>query len=467
MKSSTAKKVYIFAIVFIGICIFGLMLFFNFRTTLLVDDYAYFYIFPDDDESTGVNALHPPLDSPPVQSVKDIFASMAGHRQSMNGRVIPHGLVQFFLWVSPALFKVVNSAVFVLQLFLILYSAKLMLGGNKKEYVFKAVLLCAVFAALYLYMPAFGQVNLWLDGAVNYLWGSTASILYIVCILKLYVFNDPAKPRGIFPALICCVLGFAAGSWTENSGGALIIFMLGVIAAKLIYKEKITAGLIISAVCLISGFIFLLSAPAEMLNKVGDGFNVKQLYTGVTKIVVHVKELFWPLCIATVVLFVCCLLLYEDKKKTTYVFILIVAALAAAFCLAIGTYIQDRSFFFTVSILVLADAMMCAMLIDKKRELIFSMLAVLLLFLPEKIFGGISDIRYTYSCMKANEAYIAENVENGIYDISIPYVPSGTKYSAGYGLKYLDNDPDNWPNCYMAKYFGADRISCLNAGKTE
>ena len=67
---------YIFAAVLL--CVFAVMLVFNFVTPLLDDDFAYAFSFSDFER---------------IESIKSIFPSMSAHRSLANGRVVSHFLV--------------------------------------------------------------------------------------------------------------------------------------------------------------------------------------------------------------------------------------------------------------------------------------------------------------------------------------------------------------------------------------
>ena len=73
---------------------FAMMLLCNHWTDLIADDYRYCFSYADDTR---------------IESVAQIFPSMAAHRQSMNGRVVPHFLVQLFLMLPKGIFDVVNA----------------------------------------------------------------------------------------------------------------------------------------------------------------------------------------------------------------------------------------------------------------------------------------------------------------------------------------------------------------------
>ena len=63
-----------------------------------------------------------------------------------------------------------------------------------------------LFCLLWIYTPSFGQVFLWLDGALNYLW----SVLFSLLMLKVYAgkFRDDRElPKALVlavPAVLLC-----------------------------------------------------------------------------------------------------------------------------------------------------------------------------------------------------------------------------------------------------------------------
>ena len=72
--SRTAQKLpYLLVFLFLFVC--------NVLTKYMVDDFAYLYSFQNGQR---------------IESIFDIFPSMYAHAQYMNGRLIPHFLVQLF-----------------------------------------------------------------------------------------------------------------------------------------------------------------------------------------------------------------------------------------------------------------------------------------------------------------------------------------------------------------------------------
>ena len=78
--------------------VFLLLLYCNLHTDLVADDYRYCFSFADGSR---------------ISAVRQIFPSMAAHRLSMNGRLIPHFLVQLFLMAPKAVFNLVNALMFL------------------------------------------------------------------------------------------------------------------------------------------------------------------------------------------------------------------------------------------------------------------------------------------------------------------------------------------------------------------
>ena len=72
---------------------------------------------------------------------------------------------------------------------------------------------------------------------------------------------------------------------------------------------------------------------------------------------------------------------------------------------------------------------------------------------------GVRDIQRTHYLLGFNEQIILDALAAGEKDIQVPRPYAQTKYSALEGLAYLNTeDVTDWPNVYMAKYYGADTM---------
>ena len=177
--------------------IFLIMLFCNFNTNLVADDYMYCFSFADNSR---------------IESVADIFPSMAAHRHSMNGRVVAHFMVQLFLMLPKAVFNIFNAAFFTALVWLIYYISRQDSSHN--------TLLClCIFGLIWVLQPQFGQVYLWFDGAINYLWCAVFCLVWLIpWINKFLRDKNPNRTTQFFYILFSVIVG----AFSENASVALI-----------------------------------------------------------------------------------------------------------------------------------------------------------------------------------------------------------------------------------------------------
>ena len=143
----------------IAATVFVAMLVLNLLTPMIADDYRYAYRF---DTLTR------------LQSVWDIFPSLAAHASILNGRYVPHFFVQLFLLMPRPIFAVVNALCFMA----LLMGMYRLIKPAQAQYDSKVLLM--VSGATFLFPPVFGQSFLWLCGATNYLWCDALMIWALV-----------------------------------------------------------------------------------------------------------------------------------------------------------------------------------------------------------------------------------------------------------------------------------------------
>ena len=145
-----------------SIILFFTALLFNHWTPYAADDYSYMFNLSDGSRMT---------------SIGQIFSSLAVHYTKYgNGRLISHFFVMLFLIGSKWIFNLVNAFIFVLLILSIYH-----LTSHKKAC--SLLLFFAIPTLLWLYMPAYGQIFLWLDGSINYMW----SYLFALLFLSVYI----------------------------------------------------------------------------------------------------------------------------------------------------------------------------------------------------------------------------------------------------------------------------------------
>ncbi len=433
VKKDRSKLLFIISV----IGIFAVMLLCNLLTDKCADDYGYCINFATKERLT---------------SFFELFPSMAAHAVKMNGRLVAHFFVQLFLLLPAWIFKILNTLVFVLQIFLIYRISEI--ANNK------SLLLLGIFGSIWIFEPAFGQVNLWLDGSCNYLWAITAGLIFLYPLINKFLYDK--ELGGMVSKILFIIFGFIAGAFLENVSAA-VIFMafLLLLAIRFINRSKVNLYYAFALMSAVTGYLFMMSAPAEHANKAAEfSFNVlrKNFITAL-----EMMYSFAPLIVAFAVFLTIALCIRKENKRIILSVILFVGALCANFIMTVASYYPERCAFCVVVLIVAADAVLLNVLIDSNYKM-FSYAVISGLLVYTLYFGilGVNDIYNTHKQIKANEDYIYECKEQGIEDVYLKMVYPETKYSAAKGLKYLDTEnPEIWPNNTMAKYYGVNSIICI------
>lgn len=415
--------------------IFVIMLVCNLLTDFIVDDFSYMYSFAD---------------RSPIDSVCSIFPSLATHYQYTNGRVIAHFFVQLFLYLPVIIFKIVNSLFFLLEVYLI-YK----ISNRKNER--NTLLFFGIFGLIWIFQPAFGQVNLWLDGACNYLWCAVFELIFILPFVNKLIANKDINNLAL--QIMFIVVGFIAGAYCENASPAAIFMAFLFMAAVLFYKRnKLRYYHYAAFVSSVLGFLFLMLAPSEWSNKAAE-FSWGVLRTNF----INALNILYSLKVLVIAFVVLIVLAYYAKVKTEIMMtsgILFLGAMCTNFIMITASYYANRSAFFCAVLLVASCTILAAELFKSKFVpvvVVAGLVTVAFTF----YYGclGVNDIYLTHTRVAANESYIIECRENGIRDIKVSMVKGKMKYSALNGLQYLNtSDPTKWPNNDMARYYDVDSI---------
>lgn len=414
--------------------IFLVMLVCNLWTDLVADDYRYFFSYADESR---------------IESVADIFPSMAAHRHIMNGRVIAHFLVQLFLLLPPIVFKLINSLVFLALIWLI-YSIARQGGAHN------ALGLLAISGCVWVLQPEFGQVFLWLTGAINYLWCAVLCLAFMLPYLdKLLHDREPTKPVRV----LFIIFSALVGAYSENASVAVIFMVMLVIAVcRFFFKERIEPWMYLSLLAAFAGFMYMMLAPAESVNKSAE-FSVSVLLSNFVETGAFYLR-FWPLLLAWALLFYLAVKNKVELRLRIASLIFLLGSLAGHFVLTFAMYCAGRSTYIGLILLLCAVAVLSPPLFEGRyKSLLAALCAVSVAALMYFGYAGISDIRRTHIALSYNEQLIAECIANGEKNIQLPRPYARTKYSAIEGLNYLSTkDPSDWANVYMALYYGFDSI---------
>ena len=190
---------------------------------------------PDDYNYTFVQVGSP---KQRVDSLADCIQTGRFFYTNWTGRVIPHVLIGIFRNINPNIFEVVNTLVFMLFIFSI---PKVL---NQKS-SFLAIL--SVFG-YFAYSMMFGEKFAWISGALNYLWPSTALLIFIYFVYKYFI---DEKKLNLLAQIALILYSFIVGFFHENTsfvgGSFLICLILFKIKDffKFDIKKKITIILIV------------------------------------------------------------------------------------------------------------------------------------------------------------------------------------------------------------------------------
>ena len=421
--------------------IFFLLLVYNWLTPYLVDDFNYCFSFQTGDK---------------LNSILDIFPSMLAHACSMNGRLVAHSLVQVFTLLPGWVFDVANAAMFTLQIYLICaFTPK----GQSRWF---QVLL--VFFSVVLFEMAFGQVNLWQDGAINYLWSVVFALLFLKPFAASFLSPEPISLGSRWRQWLALLGGFLVGAYSETASAAAIFCAASLLAAQWYTggQKPWNSRLLARLASAIAGYITIYTAPAQWQNKsVGDG--LASLFGGFLRAGRMYLHL-WVLLLVFGILFYLSLIKKADRKRILLALCFLGSSLVANFMLAFAAYYPERASVGAFAFLLCADMVLCATLLEGNGSGVPFLAAALVLIVcsVKPLYYGSYDILRTYREVCDNRNTIIESREAGVRDVAVPMVIGRTKYSAIYDLGYLNaEDCFSWPNDAMAKYYNVNSISAI------
>ena len=413
---------------------FAMMFLCNHWTDLIADDYRYCFSYADDTR---------------IESIAQIIPSMAAHRHSMNGRVVPHFLVQLFLLLPKGIFDVANALLFVLLIWLL---HKLAVGKGLPN----PVLACVLFFAFWAFQPDFGQVFLWLTGSVNYLWCGVFSLLWMMPMVKSFR-EDQAPGKAL--RVLYVLFSFPVGAYSENGTVALVAMWLAFALVDWFwFKKSPVLWKILALVSMLAGFAYMMLAPAETVNKSAE-MTISVLLSNFAE-TGRMYLRFWPLLLCFPLFYSLALYRKVDLKTRLLSLVLLFGSLAGQFVLTFAMYCAGRSMHIALMLLLAADAVLLSRLYDLPgRNLLIALCCAGGLLMGRSWFVGLPDIRDTHYLLQYNEDFIAECAARGEREVQLPRPYAKTSWSALEGLAYLNTeDPDDWPNVYMAKYYGVDKV---------
>ena len=421
------------AVAAVLLAVFLLLLYCNLHTDLVADDYQYCFSFADGSRMTGL---------------RQILPSMAAHRHLMNGRVFPHALVQLFLMLPKGIFNVCNAGMFTALVYL--------LARPCRGLVRSALLTAAVFGCVWILQPEFGQVFLWLDGSLNYLWGAVLCLMWLRPWADAYL-NGRERSRAM--RILHVLFSFFVGAWSENAAVALVFMaLLFLVLGSFRDRQRQRPWQPASLALLLAGFFYMMLAPATAANKAAE-MKLSVLFGNFLETGLFYLR-FWPLLLSFALFYVLALRSGVGERLRLLALVYLGGSLAGHFVLTFALYCAGRSTYIGLVLLLAANVLLLSEPIKRSWPRLPALLCALCLLVTIwQVYVGVKDILRTDYLLDYNIELIEECLAKGERDIAVPRPYARTKYSALEGLGYLDTeDPGAWYNVYMARYYGADSL---------
>jgi len=364
----------------------------------------------------------------------------------MNGRLIAHFFAQLFLLLPPIAFDLVNSLMFLAQVWLVYRIANR--RGERSVLLF-----CLAFAGVWLFELAFGQVNLWLTGACNYLWAAVFCLAFLVPYVdKVFENRDLSMPA----VAAYYLLSFVAGAYCENaSSAAIFVAFFLACYAKFILHYRLRFYHYGALAVAFLGFLWMMSAP--YMKNASNDLNLWSLFSAFGRAGNMFYKL-WPVVLGFAVLFTLGCFRGVQKQVLVSTAILAAGAVFAEVIMIFAEYNVERRAFFTFVLLLAACAMLFVELMRSDRVLLSCLSVCMLLATVYYVSLGLSDIALTHRDVLRNEAKIISAAENGERELTLPEVQTRTDYNALTGIQYLRDDSSYWLNRCMARHYGLDTI---------
>lgn len=431
------------------VVLFALAFFMNSMTHLALDDYAYNFIFIEDggesDEVINTGGR--------VETVGDIITSMKAHYNTVNGRITLHFIVQLMLLLGKPVFNVFNSAMLVLLVILLYLHCK---GTNKRH---SAPMFLFMAFAVWSFAPALSYTVWWLDGSINYLWGS---VFRLIALLPFRLYYDSGKLSHqallFLPIQLMCAV---AGSTNENMSAAFIGVAFLFVLLYRIKGIKIPAWSVIGILFAIAGYLFMMLAPGVFIRLEMNYQTTLLKYIVIVLSNVVIRLL--PFIAAALALaYVLHTLKVKEKPCFALPVIYMLGALAGALIMLFSTFFPERAWFGVVLMAIISVGMLLYQLILRDYAVVRNV--VLVGVLCWTVWCGVSYARGAYDAVLVDEkfdkreAYIIEQRELGNYDLVLRGIKTEEERSPHYGLADIGDDPEHYRNRYLAEYYGLNSI---------
>lgn len=314
--------------------VFVIMLLFNFLTPMLADDFYFAYAF-----DTGER----------LRSLSELIRSLSFHYQEWTGRVVVKFFAQGFTMLPGVVFDFCNAAAY-LALGLVIY--KLAVGQHSNRY--DVLLLALIEIALFEVSPVFGQTNLWMCGACNYLWATLGCLGYLLFWRLRMRAPFDAKPW-LSAVMMAC--GLLAGWLSENTSAGLLVCLVLCMGTVWLREHRLPLWMAAGFAGTAAGFLIMILAPGNY-NRADAAPDTRPLLTQAAVRFLQctdmLKSTAMPLLLAFAALYT--LLWIGQRRMPLWPGIFLLGGLASNYAMLLSPVYYERSTHGVLAFLVAACA---------------------------------------------------------------------------------------------------------------
>ena len=412
------------------LAVYLLLLVFNFMTPMAGDDYAHYF---------GISGEH-------VDTLGEIGENLREMWLHINGRAAPH-LMVYLMQIPPrAVFRLLNAGVLPLLLVLLLRYLP-----REQHRRWEGAAMAGML--LWLFIPAFGEVFLWLTGSCNYGWNLPILLLALAPFYRGALGRE-GKTAALPHALLCLLCGF----YSEIGGIGLIACAFLLLVMEGLREKRIPWRRLPAFALACAGFLLLLSAPATLSSRTGGAFSAHELARGLKAVIAALREYFLPLLILYALLFAWTWVRGGDRRVLAASLLLAAGAMAPALALSSAAYLVGRSFTVTGLLTVLACMSLMGELarLGEKNKLA-SAAAVTAVLFAFSFLQGAGDILSLHMQARERAAVIREARDRGETSVTLRAYVTTTAHSE-IRDEGMDRSPDYWYNEELAQYYGFEKV---------
>lgn len=421
--------------------VFAVMLVFNCLTPYIADDFTFAYAF-----DTGLR-LH---------SLPQLLQSLAFHYMEWTGRVVVKFFAQGFTMLPKIVFNLCNAGAY-LALGLVIY--RLARGRRSGRYDLAAFVL--IEAALWEISPAFGQTNLWMCGACNYLWASLGCLAFLLpwrYYLQKSFLAGPRMTAGM------AVAGLLAGWLSENTSAGLLVCLVLCIGYLVWQRQKVPGWMISGLTGALVGFAVLILAPGNY-NRADDFVDNSPFLTKYAVRFFNCLNMLWnnalPLLLVFAALYVLLWVQKPGRTALAWPVILLLGGLGANFAMILSPFYYDRSTHGVFSLLTAACAACLVQLNGARLQKLFAVAAacVSVVCVFDLLGAGYDIASYWMMNRTREEQIVAEASENGGAAIVTYGIEPYTRWCGGYGLPDIRENGEDAIALSRAKWYGVASLT--------